>query len=272
MSDYDDFDNYEEEEERPRDPAVDQAIERLRGFFEASPLRLFYSTQIETSLERDFFHWITGKALLELGNANEIKRLSVSLQSQTINFYANRKHRYVQRELKAMLDILKRIFDPEFTHAIGRHGELMFDAALGRNGFRAEASDTNSWNGRTWETTNNNLDRIVTRDGNAYGVEIKNTQNYISREELRIKIRLCQHLGVTPLFIMRFAPKSYMYEIQQSGGFGLLFEEQLYPWGHNLLLTEVRKHLGLKVQCPKDVKEGDMQRLVKWHLKHYQSG
>lgn len=267
MEDYDDFSNYGDEEERPRDPAVDQAIERLRGFFDASSQRLSYSTQIETSFEREFFHWITGKALLELGNSQQIKRLSVPVQGQTINFYANRKHRYVQRELKTMLDALRRIFDPDFTHAIGRHGELMFDAALGRNGFRAEASNTNSWNGKTWEHTNHNLDRIVTKDGIAYGIEIKNTQNYIPRDELRIKIRLCQQLDVTPLFIMRFAPKSYMYEIQRSGGFGLLFEEQIYPWGHNSLLAEVRERLGLKVHCPRDVKEGDMQRLVNWHTR-----
>jgi len=60
-----DWDSYEPEEERPRDPAVDKAIERLRGFFDNSPQRLFYSTQIETSLEREFFHWIAGRALLE---------------------------------------------------------------------------------------------------------------------------------------------------------------------------------------------------------------
>lgn len=30
-------------------------------------------------------------------------------------------------------------------------------------------------------------------------------------------------------------------------GFGLLFEEQVYPWGYNALLTEVRDRLGLKV-------------------------
>jgi hypothetical protein len=53
-----------------------------------------------------------------------------------------------------------------------------------------------------------------------------------------------------------------MHEINQSGGFRLLFEEQIYPWGHNALLNEVKDRLGLKVQCPRDVKEGDMQRLV----------
>ena len=138
----------------------------------------------------------------------------------------------------------------------------MFDAALGRFGFRAEAKDTMSWNGRTWQETNHNLDRIITRDSIAYGVEIKNTQNYISRDELRTKIDLCQYLELIPLFIMRFAPKSYMYEIYKRGGFGLLFGEQIYPWGHTALLNEVKKRLLLKVQCPRDVKEGDMQRFL----------
>ena len=166
-----------------------------------------------------------------------------------------------------MIEVLARVFDPDFTHAVGRHGELMFDAALGRHGFRAEAKDTNSWAGRAWIQTNHNLDRIITRDGIAYGVEIKNTQNYISREELRVKIELSRHLGLRPLFIMRFAPKSYIFEIYKNGGFALLFEHQLYPWGHSLLLKRASEQLGLKVQCPRDIPEGDIQRFLNWHAK-----
>ena len=267
MEDYDDTADHVSEEKIPRDPKLDQAIERLRLFFDEHRERLFYSTQIETSLEREFFHWITGRALLEMGNAKEITRISEIVQGQPVNFYANRKHRYVRRELKTLTNILGRLFDPEFAHAIGRHGELMFDAALGRFGFRAEAKNANTWKDQTWRGTNHNLDRIITRDRLAYGVEIKNTQNYISRDEVRVKIRICQYLDLIPLFIMRFAPKSYMYEIIKSGGFGLLFEEQIYPWGHSALLKEAREHLLLKVQCPRDVREGDMQRLLNWHTK-----
>jgi len=266
---YDDEDIVDEEEasKRPPDPAVLLAIPRLRAFFDSEPQRLFYSTQIETSLERDFFHWITGRALLELGNAGDVQRVAAHVQGQIVNFYAHRRHRYIQRELRAMRELIERMFHPEFTHAIGRHGELMFDAALGRNAFRAEAQDTNSWNGKTWTDTNHNLDRIVTRDGIAYGVEIKNTQNYIPRQELKTKLQMCRYLDLTPLLIMRFAPKSYMHEIQQAGGFALLFEEQTYPFGHAELLAEVRQRLGLKVQSPRDVKTGDMERLLKWHIR-----
>ncbi len=66
MNEYGHDEHYEAEEERPRDPAIDAAITRVCALFDDSPLRLFYSTQIETTIEREFFHWITGKALLGL--------------------------------------------------------------------------------------------------------------------------------------------------------------------------------------------------------------
>jgi len=263
VEDYDD----DQDAELPRDPAIDRAIQKLSDFFLATPRRLFYSTQIETTLERDFFHWITGKALLEMAQTREIHRIPETIQEKTVNFYAHPGHRYWRRELGEIRQLLDRIFHPDFTHAIGRHGELMFDAALGRNGFRTEATNTKEWQGRMWTTTNHNLDRIVTRDGRTYGVEIKNTQNYISRQELTTKIQLCQYLQVTPLFIMRFAPKSYIHQVNQARGFVLLFEEQMYPLGHSALLTEVRTKLNLKVNSLRDVKEGDIQRLLNWHNK-----
>ncbi len=256
------------EQERPRDEAIDAAAPRILQIFEAAPSRVFYSTQIETQLERDVFHWITNKALLELGNAGKIQRMPAVVQGKTVNFYAHPKYRYWKREQKQLLALLERIFDSEFTQAVGRHAEMMFDSALSRHGFMIKGKDVNSWNGATWTETNHNLDRIVVRDGIAYGIEIKNTQNYIQRPELDLKLDLCKHLGLVPLFIMRFAPKSYMHRIAKNyRGFGLLYEEQIYPFGHNTLLAEVRETIGLKVQSPRDIKDGDMQRLANWHNK-----
>jgi hypothetical protein len=143
----------------------------------------------------------------------------------------------------------------------------LLDSALARAGFLPMAKDVNEWNGIQWTETRHNLDRIVVKDSIGYGVEIKNTQNYISHEDLRIKIRLCRHLGIRPLFIMRFAPKSYIEEVRRLGGFTLLFEDQMYPLSHIKLMREVRTALGLKVQSPRDFKEGDIQRLLNWHDK-----
>lgn len=178
-------------------------------------------------LEREYFHWITAKALGEMAESRKIQRIQTLINNKPVNFYAHLRHRYLRRELAEAKKLLHRIFSPQFTRAVGLHGELMFDAALGRCGFHALVRDAKSWNGRTWQRTNHNLDRIITRDQPAYGVEIKNTQNYIPHDELKTKIQLCDHLHLTPLFIMRFAPKSYVHEVIQNGGFALLFENQI---------------------------------------------
>ena len=266
MSEYDDFVD-ESDDDRPRDAMVDVAIDRLRKLFQEYPRRLFYSTQIETMLERELFHWITSRALLELSQAREVQREAILVAGQNINFYAHKGHRYLRREAAAMVSVLERIHHPDFKHAIGRQGELMFDAALGRQGFRAIAMNARAWQGHEWTITKHNLDRIIERDGLVYGVEIKNTQNYIRSDELQIKLQLCAYLQLIPLLIMRQAAKSYMHDIWRAGGFGLLFEEQLYPLGHDRLLSDVRATLGLKVQCPINIKQGDMQRLENFHLK-----
>jgi len=129
--------------------------------------------QIQTALERDFFHWITGKALLELALSGEVTRVSETVHGNPVNFYAHPSHRYFRRQLSTMIRVLEKIFHPDFAHAVGLYGELMFDAALGRHGFRAEAKNANSWKGKVWAQSGHNLDRILTRDDRAYGVEIK---------------------------------------------------------------------------------------------------
>lgn len=253
------------EESRPRDREIDKAKARIKQLFEDASSSVLYTIQIETRLEREFFHWITARALHELGNAGHLHRSTDSIQSQRINFFTHPKNRYWKRVQKKLRGLIERIHDPEFTHAVGRHAEMMFDSALARRQFVIHSSNSRTWQEKTWTETNHNLDRIVVRDGIAYGVEIKNTQNYIDLDEFKTKLRLCEFLELTPLFIFRFAPKNYIHQVNRRGGFVLLFEEQLYPWGHGSLLREVRELLDLKVQSPRDIKEGDMARLVKWH-------
>jgi hypothetical protein len=82
-----------------------------------------------------------------------------------------------------------------------------------------KARDVREWQGRRWERTEHNLDRVFEADGRAYGIEIKNTLKYIGRGELSLKIEMCQFLGLVPLFVMRFAPKVYNFEIIGAGVF-----------------------------------------------------
>lgn len=141
----------------------------------------------------------------------------------------------------------------------------MFDAALPTVGFMPKGKDVRDYGGGKWEKTGHDLDRVFEYEGVGYGAEVKNTLDYIPAEELETKIEMCQFLGLKPLFIMRYAPKNYMNRIIQAGGIGLLFEQQLYPYGYEALAKRVREELGLKVDCPTRVADGVMERLVKAH-------
>lgn len=259
-----------EPEERPRDEKIDEVKHAImEQVFRVYRERVFYSVQIETLLERQYFHWITNKGLAELASEAVLARYEQFIQptNQLVYFYTHPKYRYWKREGRELSAFLSRLYDPNFTHAIGAHCEMMFDSALARIGFMPVARNVNAWQGKQWPDSRHNLDKVALCDGIPYGIEIKNTQNYISRDELETKVRLSKYLGLTPLFIMRFAPKSYIELVRRAGGFCLLFEEQIYPFGYRLLMEEVRSTLGLKVQCPRDIPEGHLLRLKNWHDK-----
>jgi hypothetical protein len=142
----------------------------------------------------------------------------------------------------------------------------MFDAALASVGFIPTGRKVRAYGDKTWTETGHDLDRIFLRDGVAYGTEVKNTLGYIGRDELLVKIRMCKHLGIRPLFIVRMAPKNYINEVQKEGGFTLVFKYQLYPFGQKAFADRVKATLGLWADSPARISEGTVDRFLKWHL------
>lgn len=125
-----------------------------------------------------------------------------------------------------------------------------------------------SYGERRWTETGHDLDRVFERDGIAYGAEIKNTLPYIDRNELEVKIRMCKHLGLRPLFIVRMAPKNYINDVWEQGGYTLVFKYQLYPFGQKPFADRVRERLRIPVDCPARIADGTVQRFLNWHLRH----
>ena len=95
---------------------------------------------------------------------------------------------------------------------------MLFEAALAGAEFKPVARKVRAYAGKTWTDTGHDLDRVFERDGIAYGAEIKNTLPYIPRYELEVKMKMCKHLGLRPLFIVRMAPKNYINDVQVAGG------------------------------------------------------
>lgn len=265
-------------ESRRRDAKTDEAKVAIRRLFEEHADRVFYVRQLQVLLEDKFFHWITARALDELEEEGFVRAEMAPLMSRlhvgtlpgaetAIRLVWFRGNRYWRRRAETVRKLVAQFSSPEFGRALGRHGEQMFDAALPRAGFLPRARNVREYRGGSWTATAHDLDRVFERDGVAYGAEVKNTLDYITLDELRVKLRMCEVLGLKPLFIVRMAPKSYVEEVRRAGGFTLIFKFQLYPHGHGDLAERVRRELGLPVDCPAAVADGTVRRLLNRHLR-----
>lgn len=231
MSDEFDFgDFFEEPEGRPRDSKVDDAKALLlERFFPEGSKEVFYGRQLEVKLERKFFHWITKKALNELVQEGSIAFCEESAGYLKAHFYWPRRHRYPRRQIRETLALIAEFSDPNFTRALGQQGELLADAGFARMGFRIRQTKVRAVEKSVWTKTNHDLDRLIERDGIWYGVEIKNQLGYIDQTEFEVKIAMCEHFRVRPMFIARMMPKSYVNRVWKAGGFSLIMGSQHYP-------------------------------------------
>jgi len=265
----------------PEDEFEDRYVERARAelgaLINSRPNDIFYERQLQVLLERKFYHWITSRALDGLAKDGDIRSefipLIVADRSEVgdgvrVRFFFSKKLRYWMRKAKEILELVKVYSDPTFSRALGRHCEMLFDAGLARGKFMPVGENVSSFEGKEWEDSGHNLDRIYERDGIAYGAEVKNKLAYIDRQEMEIKLRMCRHLGLRPLFIVRAMPKSWVWDVvQEWRGYCLVFQYQLYPFGYERLAKEVRERLRLPADCPRAISEVTVRRFLDWHIK-----
>ena len=267
IDDYDEY-FYEEEEPvpKPRDAKIDEAKEVLLSkYFHAKGKRVYYGRQLEIWLEDPFFHWITKKALNELVKEGRIGFSAEKSGRHKAHFYYPRRHRYPRRQIKEILSLIAEFSDPTFTRALGHHGELLVDSGFANIGFRIFQRKVREVGGKRWVETNHDLDRLVGRDGVLYGVEIKNQLGYIEQTEFQVKLAMCAHFGVRPMFIARMMPRSYIYDVHQAGGFSLILVNQHYPPLAQKMARKVREILELPVLSISQLPEKTMQRFEEWH-------
>jgi hypothetical protein len=92
------------EQERLRDPVIDEAKNELRRFFSEKPEELFYQRQLQVMFEGTYFHWITARALAELAAEGAIASAAESLpHTGSITFYRSRGHRYWRKQAKEII-------------------------------------------------------------------------------------------------------------------------------------------------------------------------
>lgn len=269
MPDWDDFEYEEPELEREPDKYEISARESLELFFEENDSNVFFGNQLAVQNESDFFHWITYRAVADLVAAGtlhtETRKLAIG---SDIKLVWHRRHRYYRRDATRIVNLVDEYGSPNMCAAIGLHGEQMILAGFAKKEFVMRGHNTRKFAGREWADTDHNLDFIFERDGKAYGIEVKNTLSYMDQKQFEVKIRLCEHLGVVPVFAVRMLPKSWINELITRGGYAMIMKYQLYPWTHHELARRVARELGLPVDAPKALSEGTMNRFENWHLKN----
>jgi hypothetical protein len=249
------------------DPAVRELEPQIVAYLDGHAEVVFYETQLAVIFERNFFHWVTSRALKDLREANKVGSALEELSPNVpIRFYFSRRCRYWKRKSEELRRVVLTFSDQAFTRALGVQGELLIDSGLPQVGFMPAAREIRSWESRNWTETNHNLDRVFQRDGISYGTEIKNRLGYIPQDEFKAKLRMCKALNLVPLFIARMMPKTYIDEVYRAGGFSLIMKYQFYPIYFRDLARRVSVELSLPVDCPARLQDSTLERLLNWHL------
>jgi hypothetical protein len=182
------------------------------------------------------------------------------------HFYWPLRHRYPRRQIRETLTLIKEFSDPKFTRALGSQAELLLDGGLARIGFRVITSNVRRVGDALWTHTDHDLDRLIARDGVAYGVEVKNQLAYIDQTEFQIKLDMCTHFGVRPLFVARMMPRNYIQTVAERGGFSLIFKNQHYPLLADDLAKRVRDSLGFPTLAITELPDTTLRRFERWHV------
>jgi hypothetical protein len=254
------------DEQRGEDSYEQGVRETLIDLFQSNQKKVFFSRQLEVRFEKDYFHWITNRAVRALTAEGIIKEETRQLKGAgEIHLLWHPGFRYYKRAAAGVVMLVEEYSNPNIAGAIGLHGETMVLEGFARHEFVMKGRNARSYGGKEWTKTGHNLDFIFERDGIAYGVEVKNTLGYMEQEELQVKIQMCEWLGIRPVFVARMLPRTWINEVIRAGGFALILKYQLYPWTHREVANRVARMLGLPVDAPRTLAEGTMKRFVRWH-------
>jgi len=269
---YDDFDDIEEwyqpERYRPDDYFL-QAKEEIKFLYEKDREVIFYIRQLQVKLEKKYFHWVTYNAIESLIKESYLRPISIPVSTfgTPIQFLVHYTNRYAKRTINELTKIIEEYSHDHITRSCGHRAEDLFALALASHGFLPTQKKVKEYKGKRWTKTGHNLDHIFEKDKVVYGSEIKNTLGYIEKEELEIKLEMCHTFHIRPLFILRYAPKTYIEMIREAGGYAMIFECQIYELSQVDLVQKIKTKLGLPVDCPQAIPEGIILRFNKWHTK-----
>lgn len=163
-----------------------------------------------------------------------------------IIFVCRRNIRYVATEIKERIELIETLSDDELNLGVGKHAENLFRHMFEKNQFKIVGVNKNEFRGKKWHTKSN-LDFIIQRDRVTYGVEVKNTFDYMREDEFEEKLEMCKFLNIIPMFPLR-CPSDQQYALMQAvGGLALKFKTRIFPPGNEKFVSSIWHYFRLPV-------------------------
>mgnify|MGYP001047063267 CR=1 FL=1 len=258
------------------DPEIQKAKKTIRPFFVDKlnrPLkRPYYVTQLQTLLEKNHFPWIVYQAAIELIDKKHLSRIEIKTNyHERVVFFFNAKldipdyRPRLEKRVQLIGRLIDRYSKPTVTMALGKHLEGLVKAELRAQGFKIVGIHTAEYRDKKWTKTDHDLDFIAEHKSGKLniGVEVKNTLPIIEREELDIKLEMCQYLEIRPVFAVRWI-KPYTELIRGTQGFSWVFKTQVYPLGFEQLTKTLWEKLRLPVTVRTELPERSVRLFENW--------
>ena len=223
---------------------------------------VFYKKQIQVIFEdryptyvASYPHDVTGKAVNELIEDKFLKAEPRTFGKNMHAIFVYRHNvRYTAMVIKMKTKILERFSDDEVNDGVGKYAEILFSHMFEKNQFKIIGRNINTFRGKAWSKSDKNLDFIIEKDEISYGVEIKNTFDYMPQDEFEEKLEMCEFLGLLPLFPLRCPSELQYAQMKDCGGLALKFKTRIFPPDFQGLVTDIWNNFRLPVNIWEEIR------------------
>lgn len=135
----------------------------------------------------------------------------------SLDFYYTDQTKYRKRKEDHIFEIIKNLKDN--SKSIGDRGEEVVEMTMGRiRDMEFIGKEVNTYEGREWSETDEDLHFIYEYNGTGIGIEVKNRLPYPDRSTVESTIKICDELGLRPVFIARMIPYPRQKELNSNEG------------------------------------------------------
>ncbi|MBI2913681.1 MAG: hypothetical protein HYY03_07150 [Chloroflexi bacterium] len=204
---------------------------------------IYHISQLQVLFEDKHFHTYTYRAVQALrGSLLESEEVETPYTRLVLVWRKSR--RFVRRAIQAHVNLVSQYSTESMNKATGVYAETLVDLGLTRLGLRRVGRKVRAYRDRAWTESEHDLDFIFEDSaGRGFGVEVKNTWDYMPADELITKLDMCHFLGLRPLFIVRNRHAIQWELVRQNGGLLYVFKSKIFPRQAMATDATTRDHL-----------------------------